>query len=513
MAQSMEESIRQLHKLCPASLYQPNKPAPDRWIQSIGGLPGTKSQGDAVWFESAARVRASIGGNRAGKTTKLVLELGAMAIGCRPWYSPKSEWYTFGLKTEGSKRRDGRMRMRYVMPSIEQHSEETMEQLSTWWPDSMWKVKSRNEKGKVTSLEWFTGSVVKFMSHHQRLRDFEGVEVDSVYYDEPPPPEYYAALNRGTVSTGGRIQIGATLLDSSSWLWDIIRDYEAGFTKPEDLFISWHSIWDNTAENGGCPAQKAKHVIQWLRDDIADETERKAREHGYPMNVGGPVLSRYKEEVNTVAPHDLPMNSIILCCIDPAGSKPFAALWTAFFPMPSGQWHGVHFDELWDVGHKDDLVTFSEIWHAKENGLIEPIHPSRCICCIIDPAANEPQKADDYGRTMKQILEEKFGIATETVSRQNKRARLLHWNAGFGKGERTVWSTCVRFHQERRRYNWDPDSPKLTSGPDDIMDCGAYTDSVADDFCTMESGLWVPTGFEQPSNRMPDGRIRGAGRR
>jgi hypothetical protein len=501
--ESSTAEVLDLRKHCPAAFYRPNVPAKEEWILDHGGMPGTKSTGDAAWFETDKRIRVGIGGNRAGKTTKLILECGSSALGFRPWYPPSSPWFTRNLWTVAAKKR-GYSRIRYVVPSFEVHLPEVVKEFREWWPASWWSVDAKTPQGQPRSFRFLNGSEIMFMSHHMKQEDFEGVEEDLVAFDEPPPEWMWSRILRGLVSTGGWTIVGSTLLDASGWFWDAIVNRAVG-GQSEDIAVTWHSIWDNTAENGGCQAQTAANVRMWLENGITSPEERMAREHGYPMHVGGLVLSGFPMSAE-VAPFELPSDCIIASAIDPAGSRPFAGLHIAYV-MRDDEWTGYIFDETYLEQMKNDLGAFAEVWNNKEKGETFPRHPAKSIITLIDPFAEEPQKADVTGRSMRQILDSEYGIKTVCANRTGKRARLLQLNARVKMGRYKIFSNCKRILMERRRWTWDQNSPKLTRGEDDLCDCWTYIDAADPQVLFklgtsgLTGGVWIPPEYREKQER------------
>ena len=504
-------SLEQVKEYCPAARYTPNKAASEEFILKNGGRPGSKSRGDVPFFESMARVRAAIGGNRSAKSAKMVMECGAASVGCRPWYDPKSPWFTKGLP---SFNRSKAVRIRFVVSNYRVQVPEIMEEIKKWWPRDWWKVSAKNDNGQPAELTWFEGQAVwYFMSHKQNTDDFEGIETDLVAWNEPPPRDKYVALHRGLVSTGGRSLIGATPLSKSDWFWEeVITPNEDG--KNPEVLITYHSIWDNSSENGGCPEQYAKNIRLYL-EEVNDPDERLAREHGHPMHLAGRVLNGMGDK-NLVDPFDLPLECYIVAAIDPAGARPFAGMHCAYLWNKDDmvdkdlKWEGHFFDETYIPQSARDLGLFCRTWMAKEKGEWEdtPFHPVQSAYTQIDPIANEAQKADARSRTMAQILFDDYGIKTQSADRRGKRGRLLQYNTRFKERNYKVWKNCRRFLDEAKRWSWDPDSPKLTSGPDDLQDCGTYIDAtnppahLPNSGDTMTGGIWVPgqedsTGFAE----------------
>lgn len=493
--------IEQLRQVAPAGFYRPNRAASEESIKLWGGTPGvSRSRGDAPFFASQKPVRVSSGGNRSGKTTKCVLEAGSNCIGFRPWMPIGSHHATAGLVQP---HRHGKVRGVCVMANFETKMPDIRAELEKWWPREWWRV-SAGSKKDPREIEWFNGSTIRFISHKLQDRgDAEGIEADFFWYDEPPPEWLWIALNRGIVSTGGRIFIGATLLDKSGWFWDsVIAPGEADPDSHIDVF--WHSIWDNCAENGGLHTQKAKQVKNWL-DGITDPDERLAREHGHPMHVGGLVLSGFDRREHIVDPFELPHDAVIYSAIDPGGAKPMAAAWMAVVPsVKQGKLPEVHlFDESYDVRSRNDLAFFAQDFRVKEAGMGEIFHPSRSVYTIIDPYANQAQKADVMGRTMTEILFEEYNIVTVDADRSNKRARLASLNGRFRSDQLRIWRNCQRFIYESGKWTWRPESPKLTEGEDDVCDCASYIESFDPVRSAItatqeeEFGVWLPKEYRR----------------
>lgn len=516
----MEElSEGMLRALCPAAFYRPNKAASESFILRNGGSLGTRSQGDEPFFRSTARRRIAIGGNRAGKTTKLILECGSFCVGMRPWIPPSSKYHNLGLKTERLPNGETHtlpVRVRYVVPNFGVHLPEVVKEFRKWWPQDWWEVSSRDERGTPREFTFFNGSWMGFMSHRMQKEDFEGIEADLIAWDEPPPRDVWVALERGIVSTGGRSIVGATVLNASGWFWNEILNPSLSGTLNADISITFHSIWDNSSENNGCLGsqdcrkdhlhrdQTCANIRSWL-DSIPDPDERLAREHGTPMHFGGLVLSQLQPR-HIVRPFEIPRDAYIVGAIDPAGSRPFAGLHIAFIER-DGDWKGIVFDETYIHQTHNDLSAFARLWREKELGHTIPRHPTASALILIDPLAEETQKADEFGRSMCRILSEEYGIDAHKVNRQGKRARLLSLNAAIRNDHYLFFDTLPRFHQERKRWSWDPNSAKLTSGPDDLCDCLQYIHSINPGATLISQaegetrgGIWVPEQYRDRQN-------------
>lgn len=498
-----ESVIRQeLEANVPAAFYKPNKAASEADIRRWGGTVGvSRSKGDDPFFVSEAAIRISSGGNRSGKTTKCVLETGSNMTGFRPWYARGDPRATQGLVKPS---RLGRVRGLCVMSNFETKIPDIMAEMEKWWPRSWWEI-SAGSKKSPREIRWFNGSTLRLLSHKVNDRaDVEGIEADFIWYDEPPPDWMWAGLNRGIVSTGGKVWVGSTLLDKSGWFWDSIIapaeiPVEQGGLGNVDVF--WHSIWDNCAENGGMPTQYWYSVRDWLKAIEFNKgmDERLAREHGHPIHVAGLVLSGFDRSTHIIDPFELPSDAHVYSAIDPGGAKPMAAAWVAIVRGDGDEPEFHIFDESYDVRSRNDLELFAEDFKARERGLGPVFHPSESIYTIIDPFANQPQKADVLGRTMTGILYEDYGIHTRYADKQNKRARLASLNQRFTLGQVRVWNNCSRFIMETGKWSWDDSSPKLTSGDDDVCDCVSYIES----FDPIRASIGMD-GQDNPDIYFPD---------
>ena len=269
----------------------------------------------------------------------------------------------------------------------------------------------------------------------------------------------------------------------------------------EDTAVFWHSIWDNTAENGGCSSQSTASVRRYL-EGIPDFWTRLAREHGVPIHLGGLVLSNWTRARNLVDPFQLPRECAVYSAIDPGGAKPMAAVWLAtLYGLSPVELH--LFDESYDHRTKGDIHLFAELFKRKEKGLDGVFHPYDSEFTLIDPLANQPMLGDREraGRTMRELLYEDYGIVTVEADRRNKKARLISLNDKCRTGQFKVWSNCKRAREEATSWSWDATSPKLTRGKDDVMDGASYIESS--DPCRhamtrdgeIEPGIWVPDRF------------------
>jgi hypothetical protein len=216
-----------------------------------------------------------------------------------------------------------------------------------------------------------------------------------------------------------------------------------------------------------------------------------------------------------VDPITFPPNTYIVSAIDPAGSKPFAGLHVAYFENAEGKWEGHVFDETLIPQTHNDLGMFCRIWLEKESGKGDVMHPSPSVVTIIDPFAEETQKADAYGRSMIRILAEDYKIETVKAQRMGKKARLMQLNARFRTGNYKIWRTCTRFLAERKRWAWDPGSPKSTKGPDDLCDCLSYIDSIDPPKTILKvidgeevGGIWKPEEYREREVRTDAARAR-----
>ena len=493
----MTSQLDQIREALPAIFYRPNVAATEDFIAEHGGLVGySKSRGDRPFFESDAAIRVVTGGNRSAKSTKCALEGGSNCMGFRPWYSPSNDWHTRGLLQAHRKNKG---RIIYCVSNVKAKWVDILNEYEKWWGRDIWKVTMRDDRNIPYELTWLpTNWKIHLYSWKMPSEDMESIECDLLIFDEPPPENIWISLTRAVVSTGGRVIVAATFLDKSSWFWDqVVIPAESG--KLTDVEVFWHSMWDNSAENGGCASQSGASIRRYLQG-IGDFWTRLAREHGVPIHLGGLVLGNWTRAGNVINPFELPRECSVYSGIDPGGAKPMAAAWVAvLYGRSPIEMH--LFDETYDHRTKGDLHLFAEIFKRKEKGLDGVFHPYDSEFTLIDPVANQPLMGDKAGRTMRDVLYEDYDIVTTEADRRNKKARLLALNEKCRTGQFKIWSNCKRAMEEVTSWSWDDTSPKLTRGKDDVLDAVSYIESS--DPCRqvmardgeIEPGIWVPERF------------------
>lgn len=498
----------ELLRATPVAFYKPNRACPEALLTQYGGTPGvSRSKGDLPFFFADEEIRVATGGNRSAKTTKIIIESGSTLTGYRPWVNPDSEWFTRGLVKSATSRR---VRVFFVISNYKTKIPEIMEELEKWWPRKyFWKITASDKEGP-REITWFNGNVIRLFSHKLNVEDLEGTEAELMVFDEPPPEGVWNSLTRGLLSTSGKAIVGATLLDKTEWFWDTIV-YPGDSGMDPEIRVTWHSIWDNIAENGGCPTQPGAKVGRYLAR-FRDPEERLAREHGHPMHVGGLVLSAFAKS-NVVDPFELPQDCIIYSCIDPAAARPIAATWIAILQnLNPVEMH--LFDESYDNRTRNDLALFAEDFLAKEQGISFIFHPTPSVLTLIDPAANQTLKGDEYGRDMVRILHEDYGIQTRPADKRNKGARLRSLNGKCADQQFKIWSQCRRAMHEVYKWKWDETSVKLTTGPDDVLDGASYIESfdpVRQATALQDDSMpdvWIPDEYIKQERRRKDNLLK-----
>ena len=199
------------------------------------------------------------------------------------------------------------------------------------------------KKGKRYE-SWFVapnGSICDVLSYEQKPKEFEGVALDYLWLDEPPPYAIWGACTSRFLKAGrGEINMTMTPLRGAAWVNDELvekADWILGdrFTRESwDKKWGWSQEWrkthgrrisvlfvdieDNCQEHGVrglIPHEKIEQIIS-----AYDEEEKDARAHGKFLVLTGKVYKELKPH-HLIDPIDIPENAILYHINDPHDRK------------------------------------------------------------------------------------------------------------------------------------------------------------------------------------------------
>jgi len=296
--------------------------------------------------------RGYFAGNRAGKSTVSCAETLAWALGERTWYKA-----TFDVLD-----REGRVYRHHaggncpeVTQGIPPHSTKQLIITTDWdkvdeiWtsqrgdrPGKIWQfcpqgaIKStkRNHSGAIETIEFNTGSLIRFDTEESFKRNPQGSESsdwDRVAIDEPVTNEQWKASSRGLVDRNGQGDFTLTPL-REMWMYDYFYGDAAATSKEPQAVTGRFAIRGSIFDN---PHLSAVAIAEFERDLTDDE--KQARLYGIPLELSGLVYKEFSRERHVL--REIPTgwrdwhlpspDCILYARVDPHPQVPHAVLFCA----------------------------------------------------------------------------------------------------------------------------------------------------------------------------------------
>jgi len=259
--------------------------------------------GQEEFLKSTARNRLMSGGNRAGKTTVLGVDMIWHADGRHPYQQvpppPIFMWLVVKKLPKETDAEAAKYR-RYEELAALQALREWMPRrllINGEWADS-WS-------GKSYRLTLTNGSVIELKSWNQPIDEFESDPVSYVGFDEPPPLPIWQATRMRILDTEGRRSVSGTVLsEAQHWVIpEIVERHEKG---DSDYWAAQISLLDNP------------HISESEREkillEIHDPKEREARVYGGYVRRAGPVFDEYSSDVHLSKLPCVPMPGVPMLC-------------------------------------------------------------------------------------------------------------------------------------------------------------------------------------------------------
>jgi hypothetical protein len=175
------------------------------------------------------------------------------------------------------------------------------------------------KKGRPFDSQWTVegGSTFDIMTYDQDAEQFEGVELNWAWLNEPSTEAIYKAM-LGRFKKGGTLFITATILNCG-WILDEIIENDDCRIKTVTMDID-----ENRESRGGYIPDQA------IDDMLArqDPEEREARKSGKALKLMGRVFKNYRPEVHWVELSETaPAGARVVMATDPHDRIPHASLW------------------------------------------------------------------------------------------------------------------------------------------------------------------------------------------
>jgi phage terminase large subunit-like protein len=254
--------------------------------------------------------RLFIGGNRSGKTVGGVVEDIWWLTGTHPL-----------LKTPKPP-----VRGRAVAVDIPRGVNLILiPEFKRWLPKKYLKNGSWDDSfSKSDNLLTLTnGSTIEFMSYEQDTDKFAGTSRHFIHFDEEPPQHIFNENMMRLLDTNGRYWITMTPVEGMTWMYDEIY-LPATSGQRKDI----HVLEVHSKENPHLNEEARERVL----GGIQDKDERRAREEGKFIEIGGRVFKSFSENTHVI-PGMIPDHRWEwYMSIDSGWNNPTAILWHAVSP-------------------------------------------------------------------------------------------------------------------------------------------------------------------------------------
>lgn len=381
-----------------------------------------------LFHASDCKKKLYIGGNRSGKTTGGIVEVIWWLTGRHPFRATP----------------DGPVRGRVVSVDFVNGIEKIiLPQLKQWLPVSDLINGSWEESydKQLRTLTLANGSFVEFMSYDQDLDKFAGTSRHFIHFDEEPPQDIFIECIARLVDTGGSYWITMTPVEGMTWVYDTL--YEPGVAGDSGILVVEVSMTENPHLNS--------EAIQDFLDSL-DPDERKAREEGKFVQLGGLIYKNFSKEKHVVPPWQLPKpdgmadNYLVVASLDHGYTNPTAWLWHA-------------------VNQDGEVVTFHE--HYQSGWTIDS-HAATVKRINRDVIGREPdlyigdpsiRNTDPISGTSIHLEYLKHGIPL-TLGNNDVRAgilrvsRYLKISLKTGRPSWVITEDCPNLIREMLRYRW-----------------------------------------------------------
>lgn len=144
----------------------------------------------------------------------------------------------------------------------------------------------------------------------------------NTHFDEEPPQHIYNECMARLVDTNGYSWLTMTPVEGMSWVFDSLYLPGTEKTNPDIEVIEVDML-----DNPHITPEAAERYLSTLSDD-----ERKAREHGTFVNLGGLVFKSFNKEIHVVEHQIPPLDWKWYISIDHGFNNPTAILWHAVSP-------------------------------------------------------------------------------------------------------------------------------------------------------------------------------------
>jgi phage terminase large subunit-like protein len=383
-----------------------------------------------LFHSSQAKTRLYIGGNRSGKTVGGVVE------------------DIFYLRGQHPYRRvpEAPVRGRAICVDFTHGIQQILiPKLKQWLPPSLlvkgsWERSYNSEKKELTLSN---GSTLEFLTYEQDLAAHAGTSRHFVHFDEEPPKHIYDENMLRLVDTDGDTWLTLTPVEGMTWIYDGI--YKPGST---GLHQYIDVVEVDIHENPYLKPEAIERILGGL-----DADERKAREKGQFVQLGGKVYKNFSVATHVIPPINPKsvLNWEWYRSMDHGFNNPTAWLW-----------HAVHADGT--------IVTFAEHYasemtvaeHAKVVLKMDKELGKEPEFCVGDPATQQRQAVTGTS-IVGEYAANGIWIApgnNDVLTGVNQVSKYLSTNPRTKKPYWQITENCTNLIREMERLRWETYSSK-----------------------------------------------------
>lgn len=374
------------------------------------------------FHKSTAKIRLYIGGNRSGKTTGSVAEGIYYLRGDHPHKRvPEPPVYGRTIGVDFLRGVESILKPQY----------------RRWLPPSLLKDGSwdRSYDSASRMLTLTNGSVLEFMSYEQDTDKFAGVPRHFTHYDEEPPKHIYNECKARLIDYNGDAWFSMTPVEGMTWVYEEL--FENATPDPDGyIYVVIADMTDN-------PHISREGIANFLRD--MDEDERKRRESGVFVSMGGLVFKDFKPERHVI-PYELPPKSWEwYASLDSGWNNPTCWLWHAVSPDN----RVVTFWE--EYAGQRTVAEWSAIFHERNKafGKVPDI-------VVGDPAIKQTKETTGTSVQMEYAKHEVYvmpGINDVPIG-INQMQQYLQINPITGDPYWRIMENCPNLIREMKKLSW-----------------------------------------------------------
>lgn len=377
-------------------------------------------------FHSATeKKRAYFGGNRSGKTFSAVVE---------------DYWW---LKGNHPYRKvpDGPVRGRLVAVDFLHGVNQIIMPLFkrivpfTDLKGGSWYTGFNNEEKVLT---FANESTLEFMSYEQDLEKFAGTSRHFIHYDEEPPKHIFNECNARLVDTNGEWWISMTPVEGMTWVYEDIFVPVVVKGTDKSIFV----IQVDMLDNPHISPEAAESYLRTLDDD-----ERKAREHGTFVQLGGLVYKKFDRKIHVIPAGEEypPKDWLWYVSLDHGYNNPTAVLWHAVSPEGNIITFGEHYASEMTIEDHAYIIKQKNALFGKEPDYY-----------VADPAI--AQRSGITGTSIQAEYAMRnlyFALGNNDVDTGVAKVQMyLRINPATGKPWRQITENCTHLIDEMSRLRW-----------------------------------------------------------